>query len=179
MSMNGSCCNRGETDQLETAPCEAHQEKGCEEPHHVGMESQETSEYHGHGRDCACAGARHAYPERGWIQFLILRILYEKPSYGYQLLEELEKRSGGYHKLMPGSIYTILRRMEHRGLLRSEWEKVESGPDRRLYRLTDEGVVVLRSGLEAVVRRRKLNEDLVKFYEEKFGANVEKGGGDK
>ena len=157
MPMNGSCCNRGETDQRETALHEAHL---------AGVESQEAPEHRGHGGDCACAGAGHAYPERGWIQFLILRILHEKSSYGYQLLEELEKRSGGYHKLMPGSIYTILRRMEHRGLLRSEWEKVESGPDRRLYRLTDEGVAVLRSGLEAVVSRRELTEDLVKFYEE-------------
>lgn len=138
------------------------------------VEAQGVTGRHGQGQDCACGKSRHEYPERGWIQFLILRILYEKPTHGYQLLEELERRSGGYHKLMPGSIYTILRRMEHKGLLRSEWEKVESGPDRRLYRLTDEGVAVLRSGLEAVVRRRKLNEDLVRFYEAEFGADEEK-----
>jgi len=108
------------------------------------------------------------FPERGWIKFLILRVLYEKPMHGYQLLEEIEKRSQGYHKLMPGSIYTILRRMEHRGLLRSEWEKVESGPDRRIYKLTDEGVALLKTGLESIARRRKLTDDLVKFYEKEF-----------
>jgi len=124
--------------------------------------------HHAAGDSCACARIRHGYPERGWIQFLILRILYEKPTHGYQLLEEIERRSGGYHRLVPGAIYTILRRMENQGLLRSEWEKVESGPDRRIYKLTDEGVAVLKSGLEAMVRRRKLTEDLVRFYEEKF-----------
>ncbi len=69
---------------------------------------------------------------------------------------------------MPGAIYTILRRMEANELLRSEWEKVESGPDRRVYRLTDKGVMMLKSGLEAIIRRQKLTEDLVKFYDEKF-----------
>lgn len=111
---------------------------------------------------------RPGFPERGWIQFLVLRMLYEKPMHGYQLMEEIEKRSSGYHRLMPGSIYTILRRMENRGLLRSEWEKVEGGPDRRLYKLTEEGVHVLKVGLEAIVRRRELTDDLVRLYEEKF-----------
>lgn len=60
----------------------------------------------------------------GWIQFLVLRVLYEKPMHGYQLIEEIKKQSGGYHRLMPGPIYTILRRMEHKGLLRSEWGKI-------------------------------------------------------
>ena len=139
---------------------------GHEEQHSVDARCH--GGHHAAGDDCACTRIRRGYPERGWIQFLILRILYEKPTYGYQLLEKIETRSGGYHRLVPGAIYTILRRMENQGLLRSEWEKVESGPDRRIYELTDEGVEVLKSGLEAMVRRRKLTEDLVRFYEEKF-----------
>jgi DNA-binding PadR family transcriptional regulator len=67
----------------------------------------------------------HDYPERGWVQFLILRILYEKPMHGYRLMEELEKRSFGCHKLKTGSIYTLLRRMEKKGLISSAWETVE------------------------------------------------------
>jgi len=63
------------------------------------------------------------YPERRWIQFLILRILYEKPMHGYRLMEEIEERSCGYHKLESGSIYTILGRMEERELIESAWEK--------------------------------------------------------
>lgn len=61
-----------------------------------------------------------------------MRVLYEKPMHGYQLLEEIEERSCGCHRLEPGSMYTLLRRMEERGLLESQWEKVEGGPDRRV-----------------------------------------------
>jgi DNA-binding PadR family transcriptional regulator len=142
---------------------EAPAQGGCRGGIHHGIGH---AMHHG-GPGCGYVVVR-GFPERGWIKFLILRVLYEEPMHGYQLLEEIEKRSGGYHKLMPGSIYTILRRMEHRGLLRSEWEKVESGPDRRIYRLTDEGVALLKTGLESIARRRKLTDDLVKFYEKEF-----------
>jgi PadR family transcriptional regulator PadR len=123
-------------------------------------------------RGCGCW---HEYPERGWIQFLIMRILYEKPMHGYQLLEEIEERSCGCHKLEPGSIYTLLRRMEERGLLESRWEKVEGGSDRRVYRLTSKGVEALKMGLTSIVKRKRLFEDLVNFYYENFEKTV-KGG---
>ncbi|MEM3481253.1 MAG: PadR family transcriptional regulator [Candidatus Korarchaeum sp.] len=119
---------------------------------------------------------RHHYPERRWIQFLILRILYEKPMHGYQLIEEIERRSSGYHKLDPGSVYTLLRRMEAKGFVISEWEKAEAGPARRIYRLTDEGVEVLRRGLEAIVIRKELLEDLIGFYYEHFSSGVRSSG---
>lgn len=113
-------------------------------------------------------GCWHRYPERGWIQFLIMRVLHEKPTHGYQLIEEIEKRSSGCHKLESGSIYTLLRRMEKRGLLSSKWEEVGDGPNRRIYMLTNKGVEALRMGLAAVVRRKKLFDDLVEFYHENF-----------
>lgn len=117
----------------------------------------------------------HAYPERGWIQFLILRILYENPMHGYHLLEELERRSSGCHRLEPGSIYTILRRMEARGLLESKWERVETGPDRRIYKPTKAGSDALKEGLKTIVRRRALMDDLMAFFEKNF-EKKEKGG---
>jgi len=88
--------------------------------------------------------------------------------HGYQLLEEIEERSCGCHKLEPGSIYTLLRRMEERGLLESRWEKVEGGPERRVYKLTSKGVEALKTGLSSIVKRRRLFEDLVNFYYENF-----------
>jgi len=117
------------------------------------------------GKGCGCW---HEYPERGWIQFLIMRILYEKPMHGYQLLEEIEKRSEGCHKLEPGSIYTLLRRMEERGLLESKWERGEGGLDRRVYKLTSKGVEALKMGLTSIVKRKRLFEDLINFYYENF-----------
>jgi PadR family transcriptional regulator PadR len=89
--------------------------------------------------------------------------------HGYQLMEELEGR--GFvqpRRLESGAVYTILRRMEKRGLLESRWERVETGPDRRVYRVTDTGVDALKAGLETMVKRKALMEDLAAFYREQF-----------
>ncbi|MGQ9718874.1 MAG: PadR family transcriptional regulator [Nitrososphaerales archaeon] len=115
----------------------------------------------------------HRYPERGWIQFLILRVLYETPMHGYQLMEEIEKRSSGLHKIEPGSIYTLLRRMERRGLLDSKWEQGEGGPEKRVYRVTKAGTEALREGLKMIVRRRALMDDLTEFYRTCFKSTSE------
>ena len=113
---------------------------------------------------------RHrAFPERGWIQFLLLRLLYEEPMHGYQLIEELGGR--GYTRpgrFQTGSIYTILKRMETRGMLTSEETRSETGRARRVYEVTQMGVEALKSGLEAVIRRKKLMDELASFYEEHF-----------
>lgn len=120
---------------------------------------------------CRCGQAHcwHEYPERGWMQFLILRIIYETPTYGYKIMEVLEERSFGGYRLETGSIYTLLRRMEHAGLLESEWEHAEaSGPDRRIYKVTKRGAEALRSGLETIIKRKTMMDDLARFYRENF-----------
>lgn len=83
-------------------------------------------------------------------------------------MEELEKITSEKYIPEPGAIYTMLRRMEERGLVVSNWEKKESGPDRRVYTLTEAGVKVLQEGLEMVKKRRQLMDSLVKFYDTHF-----------
>ena len=119
---------------------------------------------------CGCGQSHcwHHNPERGWIQFLVLRLLYEKPSYGYQLIETLEEKSSGLHKVETGSIYTVLRRMERRGLLKSGWEEAKTKPDRRIYKVTKSGAEALKSGLQTIAKRKVLMDDLAKFYEKNF-----------
>jgi PadR family transcriptional regulator PadR len=128
------------------------------------------------GCGCGQGYSWHDYPERGWIQFLILRILYEKPTYGYQLLDELDIRSCGCHRLETGSIYTLLRRMEHRGLLESEWTRSETtGPGRRVYKVTEAGTEALKGGLESIAKRKTMMDDLTEFYKKHF-MNGKQGG---
>ena len=91
--------------------------------------------------------SRHQYPERGWIQFLILRMLHEQPMHGYQLKEQMEERGLVQPKrLESGTMYTVLRRMEKHGYLESKWERKDSGPDRRTYTVTEAGVDAQHQG---------------------------------
>ena len=109
-------------------------------------------------------------PERGWIQFLLLRLLHESPMHGYQLIESMEAR--GYvqsGRFETGSIYTILNRMEKRGLLSSVKSVGDNGRVRRIYSFTEVGEEALKRGLEGVIQRKTIMDELTEYYHQKFG----------
>lgn len=89
--------------------------------------------------------------------------------HGYQIMEELNTR--GFLKkdrLEAGSVYTILRRMEHHGLITSAWEEREAGVDRRVYTVTPLGAEVLENGLRVMLHRKALLDDLASYYMQHF-----------
>jgi DNA-binding PadR family transcriptional regulator len=71
---------------------------------------------------------------RGNVRAAILALLLERPMHGYEMMQELESRTGGLWRPSAGSIYPTLQMLEDEGLVRSE----EVG-DRRRYSLTDAG----------------------------------------
>jgi DNA-binding PadR family transcriptional regulator len=79
----------------------------------------------GHGRRAA----------RGDVRAAILVLLAEKPSHGYQIIQELERRSDGAWRASPGSVYPTLQQLEDEGLVRA----VEADGGRRVFELTDTG----------------------------------------
>jgi PadR family transcriptional regulator PadR len=73
----------------------------------------------------------------------ILMALKQKPSYGYELIQEIHQFGFLEGNAPPGMIYRHLRELEEGGLVRSEWHTEGSGPAKRIYRLTEEGDAVL------------------------------------
>ena len=57
---------------------------------------------------------------KGITEPLLLYLINEVPTYGYNIIKELEKRTTGYFKFKGGTIYPALRRLETRGLTLSE-----------------------------------------------------------
>lgn len=137
----------------------------------INMHGHEVKECGCHGGDAEenrCEHHRH-HPQRGWVGLIFLRLIDEKPMHGYQLMDELNKRSlAEPNKIEPGAVYTVLRRMEHRGLLTSQWEEKETGPDRRVYTLTAEGKAHLKAGLESMKTRKAVIDDLTAYYDAHF-----------
>lgn len=89
--------------------------------------------------------------------------------HAYQLSEELETR--GFvrkDRFKTGSLYTILNRMEEKDILSSSQEESEEGRPRRVYAITEAGKEHLRSGLEHMLRRKKLLDRLEEYYDEYF-----------
>ncbi|HEU5014265.1 MAG TPA: PadR family transcriptional regulator [Roseiflexaceae bacterium] len=71
---------------------------------------------------------------RGDIKFALLELLAEQPRHGYELMNELEQRYGGFYRPSPGSVYPTLQMLEDEGHLTSE--QVEG---KRVYTITDSG----------------------------------------
>ncbi len=71
---------------------------------------------------------------RGDIRTAALLLLSEEPRNGYQIMQEVQERSGGVWRASPGSVYPALQQLEDEGLIRSE--EIEG---RKLFALTDAG----------------------------------------
>jgi DNA-binding PadR family transcriptional regulator len=71
---------------------------------------------------------------RGDVRSAVLALLGEQPMHGYQIIQEIEKRSGGAWKPSPGSVYPTLQQLEDEGLVRAQEQE-----GRRVYRLTEQG----------------------------------------
>ncbi len=84
---------------------------------------------------------------KGSTGMALLRLLSERPMYGYEIAQELERRSGGYFTMQEGLLYPALHRLEKAGLLAADWRAGESGPPRKYYHITARGQQVLAASL--------------------------------
>ena len=70
---------------------------------------------------------------------LILKLLDSQDMYGYQIIEELARRSDNTFQLKAGTLYPLLHGLEKKGLLESYEENADSARIRKYYRLTKKG----------------------------------------
>ncbi|HWK25912.1 MAG TPA: PadR family transcriptional regulator [Solirubrobacter sp.] len=80
-------------------------------------------------------GGRGGRARRGDVRAALLLLLTEQAQNGYQLIQEIERRTEGVWKPSPGSVYPALQQLEDEGLVRT----VESAEGKRAYELTPEG----------------------------------------
>ena len=78
-----------------------------------------------------------------YMQPSILLGLYMKPSYGYELIQGIQRFGFVEGQAPPGMIYRHLRQLEEEGLVTSEWQTDGAGPAKRVYHITPEGKEVL------------------------------------
>ena len=84
--------------------------------------------------------------EQGDLKYVILRMLDEKPRHGYEIIKELEERSGGNYSPSPGTVYPTLTLLEDLGYARARTEAGEgeaSGSGKKIYEITPEGKAYL------------------------------------
>src|SRR5436190_19370125 len=79
---------------------------------------------------------------------LLLSILAEGRSYGYEILQKVRELSSGHVEWSDGMLYPVLHRLEREGLIESEWREAESGRERKYYCLSSSGKKALKSERE-------------------------------
>lgn len=93
----------------------------------------------------------------GSTPLLVLSLLKDGDKYGYEMAEELARRSDHTFELKEGTMYPLLHTLEKNGLVKSYSKEGPGGRERRYYRLTEEG----RGQLEQKTEQWKLFSEKV------------------
>ena len=85
----------------------------------------------------------------GSMALLVLKLLEDGDKYGYQMIEELKRRSDDTFHLKAGTLYPLLHSLEEKGLVTAYEREAAAGKPRRYYHLTREGGAALRQKEES------------------------------
>ena len=78
--------------------------------------------------------------KKGALEMLVLGLVCAGPTYGYELLDSMARRSNGLFALKEGTLYPILYRLEDDGLIEAQW-RTSGGrtAPKKYYTATPEG----------------------------------------
>jgi len=102
-----------------------------------------------------------AWP-RSWCVPVILLMLRQWNSYGYELMEKLT--TFGLQAMNPGTFYRTLRQMEKDGMVISTWDTSATGPARRIYSITEVGEAYLKLWAESLDQYQKMMNTFFELY---------------
>jgi PadR family transcriptional regulator, regulatory protein PadR len=93
---------------------------------------------------------------------LILTLLSNGESYGYELIQEVKRLSGEKIEWTDGMLYPVLHRMEGKGWIQSSWREGESGRRRKYYSIRKDGTKALKEQREQWVTVSSVFKELWK-----------------
>lgn len=79
------------------------------------------------------------------LRYVILQLISEKPSYGYEIIKSIQERMGGGYAPSPGVVYPVLTMLEEMG-----HATISEEGSRKLYTITDEGAKALEENRHVV-----------------------------
>ena len=97
-----------------------------------------TKEHSGHSFE--------AFYKRATSPLVVLRLLSEKPMYGYEITQEMKKRSDGKYTI--SILYPVLYRLIEQGYIKEDRTEVVGGRARAYYAITPEGTAYFKMTLK-------------------------------
>ena len=87
--------------------------------------------------------------KRGVLEIVVLKMISIEPTYGYQLLSDMDTKSRGVLKIKEGTLYPILYRLEDDGMIQSQWSMPkDKDVSKKYYVITEEGKQTLTELIE-------------------------------
>ena len=99
----------------------------------------------GRGRGFGFGPKRGRMFEKGDLKYVILDLLKDKPSHGYDVIRALEERFRGFYSPSPGSVYPTLQLLEDLGYVAATHRD-----GKKVYAVTDEGRKFLEEHRQSV-----------------------------
>jgi len=99
---------------------------------------------------------------RNWLVPVLLLMLRELSSYGYELMEKMA--AFGFNTMNAGTFYRTLRQMEKDGMVSSSWDTSEGGPARRVYSITKAGEEYLKFWADSLNQYQKMMDMFFNLY---------------
>jgi DNA-binding PadR family transcriptional regulator len=103
--------------------------------------------------------------KKGFISTLVLIVLKEEPSHGYQIIKAIEDRTLGFWKPTTSTIYTVLKDLTEKNLIKliSDLDDEDS---KKIYELTSKGKLALD---DLMTTEQKMSESLIAILASTFG----------
>lgn len=100
---------------------------------------------------------------RGHINTIILRALYERDKYGYEIINDIESKSHGQYTLKQPTLYSALKRLERQGYIKAYWktDEVTLGGRRKYFTLTESGQLITEKNLSEWEYSRTIIDSLI------------------
>lgn len=102
---------------------------------------------------------------RGYNDMIILNLILENPSYGYEISKAIKERTEGKYIIKETTLYSAFTRLEKHGYIESFSGSETNGKQRTYYRITDLG----RDYYEAKCDEWELTKEVVEKFSEKKG----------
>jgi DNA-binding PadR family transcriptional regulator len=95
----------------------------------------------GEGFERGFGGGRERFFDNGHLRLVILQLIADKPSYGYELMKAIEERLSGGYAPSPGVVYPTLTLLEEEGFA----TVTSAEGNKKLYAATDQGKEYLKA----------------------------------
>ncbi len=93
---------------------------------------------------------------RGHLDAIILRLIYEKDTYGYEISNEIATRTENKFEIKEATLYAVFQRLVKKGLIDTYLGDVSFGSQRRYYRITESGKNYLKEEIRAWQNAREI-----------------------